>query len=164
MVSTFRALTAGTGRPLADIEAARKHLLDDAECTGKVGVIGFCMGGGFALVTAGTGFDAAAANYGQLPKDPDQALAGACPIVGSYGGKDVSLRGAAAKLERTLDGLGVTHDVKEYPSAGHSFLNDQFFGPAVTHPVQRILHLGPDPVAAPDAWARIEDFFDEHLR
>jgi carboxymethylenebutenolidase len=163
VVSTMRSLFAGAGKPLADIEAARQHLLTHAQCTGKVGVIGFCMGGGFALVVATTGFDAAAANYGMLPKHPESALAGACPIVGSYGGKDVSLRGAARTLARTLDELDVTNDIKEYPSAGHSFLNDEYFGPSFTHRAQRILNLGPDPLAAPDAWARIEDFFSTHL-
>ena len=122
------------------------------------------MGGGFALVVAATGFDAAAPNYGVLPKNTEEALSGACPIVASYGARDVSLRGAAAKLDRTLHDLDVPRDVKEYPTAGHSFLNERFFGPSVTHSVQRVLHLGPDPVAAPDAWARIESFFDKHLR
>jgi carboxymethylenebutenolidase len=163
VVSTMRALFAGAGKPLADIEAARRSLLEDPRCTGKIGVIGFCMGGGFALVAATTGFDAAAANYGVVPKHPESALAGACPVVGSYGGKDVSLRGAARTLSSALDELGVVNDVKEYPSAGHSFLNDQYFGPSVTHRVQRIANLGPDPAAAPDAWARIDDFFSEHL-
>jgi carboxymethylenebutenolidase len=163
VVSTMRSLFAGAGKPLADIEAARQHLLADARCSGKVGVIGFCMGGGFALVAATTGFDAASANYGVLPKRPESALAGACPIVGSYGGKDVSLRGAARTLSGALDTLGVINDVTEYPSAGHSFLNDQYFGPSATHRVQRILNLGPDPLAAPQAWARIEDFFATHL-
>lgn len=163
LISTFRALFARKGKPFADIEAARTHLLEDERCTGKVGVIGFCMGGGFALVTAGSGFDAAAPNYGALPRNAEQVLAGACPIVGSYGGKDVSLRGAAGKLERVLTTLDVPHDVKEYPGAGHSFLNDRPFGPAITHPLQRIAHLGPDPDAAADAWRRIEAFFGEHL-
>jgi carboxymethylenebutenolidase len=163
LVSTFRDMFRGTGKAVVDIEAARRHLLADERCSGKVGIIGFCMGGGFALVTANTGFDAAAPNYGQLPRNLKQAMAGACPIVASYGGKDVTLRGAARKLAGTLDDLGVVHDVKEYPTAGHSFLNDEFFGPALLHGVQRIAHLGPDPLAAPDAWRRIESFFAEHL-
>jgi carboxymethylenebutenolidase len=121
------------------------------------------MGGGFALITAASGFDAAAPNYGQLPKELRRTLTGACPMVASYGAKDISLRGAATKLAATLEELGVEHDVKEYPSAGHSFLNDEYFGPGVLHAVQRIAHVGPDPVAAADAWQRIEDFFAEHL-
>ncbi|MBE7189249.1 dienelactone hydrolase family protein, partial [Jatrophihabitans endophyticus] len=164
VVSTLRALTAGRGKPMADIEAARNFLTGDDRCTGKIGIIGFCMGGGFALATANIGFDAAAANYGQLPKDFDEAFRGACPVVGSYGGKDVSLRGAAAKLEDALAERDIAHDVKEYPSAGHSFLNDHYFGPAIMHPVQKIMHVGPDPVAARDAWDRIEAFFDTYLQ
>lgn len=164
LLSTFRALFARKGKPYADIEAARQFLLADERCTGSVGVIGFCMGGGFALVASTSGFDAASVNYGMVPKNVEQVLAGACPIVGSYGGKDVSLRGATAKLETALSDLGVPHDLLEYPTAGHSFLNDRPFGPAITHPLQRIAHLGPDPEAAPDAWRRIESFFGEHLR
>lgn len=163
LVSTFRAMVAGQGKAFADIEAARTHLLDDARSNGKVGVIGFCMGGGFALLAASRGFDAAAPNYGQPPKDLPDALRGSCPVVASYGGKDFSLKGAAPKVRAALDTLGVENDVKEYPSAGHSFLNDEYFGPGFTHAIQRVAHLGPDPVAAPDAWARIESFFERHL-
>ncbi len=163
VVGTFRAMFAGEGKAISDIDAARDFVKDRPDCTGKVGIIGFCMGGGFALVAASRGFDAAAPNYGMPPKEIERALAGACPIVASYGKKDVSMRGAAEKVEKALTTLGIAHDVKEYPSAGHSFLNDEYFGPKPTHPLQRIMHLGPDPVAAPDAWARIEAFFAEHL-
>ncbi|MDT4913116.1 MAG: carboxymethylenebutenolidase [Pseudonocardiales bacterium] len=163
LVSTVRALLAGKGKPVADIDAAREHLLARADCTGKIGVIGFCMGGGFALVVANRGWDVASANYGQLPRDMETALSGACPVVGSYGAKDATLRGAGPKLARTLDKLGVENDVKTYPTAGHAFLNDEYFGPAPTHALQRILHVGPDPEAAADAWKRIEVFFNDHL-
>ncbi|MDT7753898.1 MAG: carboxymethylenebutenolidase [Pseudonocardiales bacterium] len=88
----MRAMVKGHGRALADIAAAREHLASAADCTGRIGVIGFCMGGGFALLTAASGYAAAAINYGQLPRDPDSALAGACPIVGNYGGRDPSLK------------------------------------------------------------------------
>lgn len=163
IVTTFRALSSGQGNALADIEASRQWLLAQGDCTGKVGVIGFCVGGGFALVTSTSGFDAASANYGPVPTHAEQALAGACPIVGSYGAKDRSMRDMAPKLTRALATLGVAHDVKEYPTAGHSFLNDEPNGPRVLRPLLRIAHIGPDPVAAADAWARIEAFFAEHL-
>jgi carboxymethylenebutenolidase len=163
LVGTIRALLAGRGKPVADIDAARTTLLGREDCTGKVGVIGFCMGGGFALVVANRGWDAAAANYGQLPRHMEAALQGACPVVGNYGAKDLYLRGAGPKLARTLDRLGVENDIKTYPSAGHAFLNDRYFGPAPTHALQRIVNVGPDPQAAPDAWARIETFFATHL-
>jgi dienelactone hydrolase len=67
MRATFRSLTAGHGKAFDDIEAARRWLEDRPDCTGRVGVIGFCMGGGFALATAARGFDASAPNYAHLP-------------------------------------------------------------------------------------------------
>jgi len=164
LVATFRALSAGSGRAFVDIESARNFLGQRSDCTGRIGVLGFCMGGGFALATATRGFDAASVNYGRLPKEIDDHLLGACPIVGSFGGADRSLIGAAAKLESALDRLQIAHDVKEYPGAGHAFLNDAPTGPRVLRPVLgRFLGAGPDPVAAADAWRRIEAFFGEHL-
>lgn len=85
------------------------------------------MGGGYAMALApGHGYAAASVNYGGCPNDAEQALAGACPIVGSYGGRDRSPLGrrAAIRLEEALTTLGVEHDVKIYPEAGHGFMND----------------------------------------
>ena len=161
---TFRELNSGTGRSFADIESARQLLIARQDCTGEVGIIGFCMGGGFALAAASLGFGVASANYARLPKEIDLSLAGACPIVGSYGGVDSSLKGAAKKLDDSLTRLGIDHDVKEYPNAGHSFLNDAESGPPVLRfLMKRIIGAGPNPEAATDAWQRIDAFFAEHL-
>ncbi len=164
LVSTIRSMGQGRGRPFADIAAARAWLLASPQCTGTVGVIGFCLGGGFALMTAGSGFDVAAAHYGRLPRDPDGTLSGACPIVASFGGRDRTLPGAAARLEAVLDRLGVVHDVTEYPSAGHAFLTPPEKFPRPLRPLFRVAGFGADPIAAADAWRRTEAFFAEHLR
>ena len=163
LVSTMRAMNRGHGRAFADIGAARDYLAGSRDCTGKIGVLGFCMGGGFALLSAGDGYSAAAVNYGQLPRDLDETLSGACPLVASYGGRDRTLRGAAGRLDAALEKAGVIHDVKEYPAAGHAFLNDTETGPRALRPLLRVAGMGPEPESAKDAWDRIGLFLATHL-
>jgi carboxymethylenebutenolidase len=162
VVSTVRSQLRGQGPAVDDLIAARDHLAADDRCTGKVGVVGFCMGGGFCLQLAARGvFDAAAPNYGQLPKDVE-ALRRSCPVVASYGAKDLMLPRAATKLETLLADGAVARDVKEYPDVGHSFMND-FPTPSVFQFVERIAGLAYSEPEAEDAWRRILAFFGEHL-
>lgn len=158
--TVFRQLQAGTGQAHDDIDAARTLLTERAGCTGKVGVVGFCLGGGFALLAATRQFDASAPYYGELP-DPLSILDGACPVVASFGAKDKTLRGAADRLETALTEYDVPHDVKEYPDAGHSFANRIPAGPF--NALLKVTGFSYHHESSEDAWRRVLAFFSTHL-
>ena len=114
-------------RPLSELDTTRRWLARHDRCTGTVGVIGFCMGGDFALMMAPRGgVSAASVNYGGATGDVERALPDVCPIVASFGAKDrwPGLRRVPDRLESMLSAAGVEHDIKVYPDAGHGFLND----------------------------------------
>lgn len=165
MFSTLRALTAGHGPVFEDLEATRSWLAGQPDSSGRIGVIGFCMGGNVALMLACSGrYDAAGVNYGDIATGRYPDLEGACPVVASYGGRDRSLRDTPARLERALTGHGVAHDIEVYPAAGHGFLNDH----RGETPVWALVagwyaHTGYDETAATAARRRIVEFFERHL-
>lgn len=162
MWSFMRSVDRGVGRPFGDTETARRWLMAHPNWSGRIGVVGFSLGASLALSGATDGFDACASNYGEPPRSPEQ-LRNACPTVASYGGRDRALKGAAARLAQNLQDLGIEHDVKEYPNAGHSFMNRDVSGPLPLRSVIKAMGIRPDPVAAFDAWERLEVFLTRHL-
>ena len=160
--SVIRDLMERSGPAFDDVECARSWLLAQPNCAGKIGVIGFCMGGGFVLLLiSGHGFSAASVNYGgKLPPDFDAFLKTACPVVGSYGGLAKWEQGVADQLQIALERALIPHDVKEYPDAGHSFMNQH--GTFVLK-LLRYRAIGYNEQATLDARRRIAAFFHKHL-
>lgn len=155
----FRDLLSQRGRAVDDILAARDHLRGMPECTGSVGLVGFCMGGQFALVLAANGFGASAPFYGTpLPRNLSTILDGSCPIVASFGRRDPLGIGAPDRLRKVVAEKGIPADIKVYPDAGHSFANQL---PA--QPLMKITGFGYNEAATEDAYRRVFAFFNEHL-
>ena len=115
----------------------------------RMGAIGFCMGGGFAIAWACTDsrLKAIAPFYAANPR-PLEVVKRLCPVVGSYPEKDFTAR-AGRSLDQALTRHKIVHDIKIYPNAQHSFFNDA--------------GRASNPEAADDAWRRVLGFFGEQL-
>jgi carboxymethylenebutenolidase len=164
IAKTFMTLRDGRGPAFDDIEAARTYLAGRPEVDGtRLGITGFCLGGGFALLSAVRGpYRASAPYYGEVPKRAAE-LEGICPVVAGFGGRDAQFAPKGRLLERHLTTLGVPHDVKIYPDAGHSYMSPH--EPTLLLRLARALpiHAEYSEAAAEDSWRRMLAFFREHL-
>src|SRR5437588_4640194 len=133
-----------------DLKAALTFLaeqpgVDDS----RLGAVGYCMGGSYAIAWACTDDRLKAiAPYYAVNPHPLEAVARLCPVVGSYPDKDFTTS-AGQKLDVELDRYNVPHDIKIYPGAKHSFFNDTT--------------KNYNESAAQDSWTRVLAFFEEHL-
>ena len=136
-----------------NLKQAYQYLNDNVKAS-KIGVIGWCFGGGWSLRTAlamPDKIDATAIYYGQLVTDPSQLKSLQMPIAAFFGGQDKSISEETIhKFESTLDSLGKSVQVKIYPDANHAFAN-----PSGTRY---------NPEAAKDAWQKTMAFFNKNLK
>ena len=163
VVKTLSSMASGKGFAYEVIDAARNVLAarDDVD-TDRIGVAGFCMGGGFALIAAADqSFAVAAPFYGAVPRKASR-LEGLCPTIAQFGEKDTVFLPHAKRLARHLQELGIDHEVHIYEEAGHSFMN-QLAGPVAPLARHTPIHAFYDPDTEAKAWTKLLDFFAHHL-
>jgi carboxymethylenebutenolidase len=114
-------------RGIRDLKAAEAYLSSQKNVDPqRIGAIGWCMGGGFALdfAVADPHLKAVVANYGPPPTDPDSLKQIQAAILGNYGGLDKGILPADVEsFAAAMKKLGKSIDVKIYPDAGHAFEN-----------------------------------------
>jgi carboxymethylenebutenolidase len=134
-----------------DFVAAYNYLKGRPDSTGRVGVVGFCYGGGIAhmLATRVPDLGAAVPFYGNLP-DPAEAAKVKAPLLVHFAESDTRINAAWPAYEAALKAAGATFTAYTYPGTGHGFNND-------TTPRY-------NEEAAKLAWQRTIDFFNKQLR
>jgi carboxymethylenebutenolidase len=149
-----RDLFAATDRATidADVILAVPYLAGREDCSGRVGTVGFCYGGGIALRCAAEQPATAAAVcfYGQA-LSAEQVARVKAPLTMHYAGEDPRINAGIPDFRRALDEHGVAYSLHMYPGTGHGFHND---ASAARY----------NATAARLAWSRTIAFFDAHLK
>ena len=161
IAKAMRQFTSGQGEGIEIIKAAADVVARESGVPrAKVGVIGFCMGGGFALAV-GSAFAATSSNYGQLPNP--EVMKNPSPTIACFGTRDRTTKGAIPILGQRLQEAGVPHEVHVL-EAGHAFLmdGDHKMASFFTRPLLDVDPLR-DAAARELGWSKILAFFDSHL-
>ena len=139
-----------------DLQGAYTFLQSRADVSkGRIGAIGWCLGGRYTLLlaTVEPTLAAAVAYYGAPPTEPAAIAAIRAPVMGNYGGEDKGPAPDQVKaFEDAMKKAGKAIDVKIYPGAGHAFAN-------VNNPWG-----GYRKEAADDAWTRSSAFLAKYLK
>jgi carboxymethylenebutenolidase len=138
-------------RIASDVLAAVPWLAADPVNNGKIGVVGFCYGGGLALRAAveSVGVDCAVSFYGR-PLPADEARKLKVPLLLHYAGTDERINAGIPDFKTALDAAGVPYTIHMYPDTQHGFHNDSS-------------EARYNEAAAKLAWQRTLDFFAIHL-
>lgn len=136
----------------ADLIVGIAFLKEHPECTGRVGSVGFCYGGGVALQCAVSRppADAAVLFYGRA-LTAEQVARVKCPLMLHYAGNDPRVNASIPEFRKALDAQGVAYSLNMYPGTGHGFHNDAS-------------QARYDETAAALAWRRTMAFFANFLR
>lgn len=136
---------------LEDFIAAYDYLKNDKDCSGKIGVVGFCFGGWIANMMAVriSTLNAAVPFYGTQPNAEETAQIHA-PLLLQYAGLDTHVNEGWPAYEAALKANNKTYTAYIYPNVNHGFHND-------TTPRY-------DKAAAERAWQRTIDFFNKYLK
>jgi carboxymethylenebutenolidase len=141
-------------RALSDLEAGFAFLSERPDVDpSRIGVVGWCMGGGYALALAvdQPKLRAAVVNYGRLVTSASKVAQIKAAFLGNFAGQDRGILPVDVQaFEKMLLKTDSDVDIKIYPNDGHAFMN-----PTNTE--------GYDDVATKDAWSRIDAFFKRTL-
>jgi carboxymethylenebutenolidase len=139
---------------MKDFMGAEKYIKSQSYVQpSKIGVIGFCWGGGkaFLFTTQSKDLAASVIYYGPIPENLDMVKNISAPVLGNYAGLDKPISSQVPRLAEEMKKYGKSYDYKIYPDAPHAFNSD----------------VRPDryrPEAAKDAWGRTLEFFKKHLQ
>jgi carboxymethylenebutenolidase len=138
-----------------DMSGAYDYL--KANSTGKVGSIGFCLGGGLSLfISTLKPTDACVVYYGVLPGAQPDLTKLRAPVLGHYAENDGFCTPEAARaLEQQIKGAGKQVEFHIYPGTTHAFMN-------TSDPIEKV-GMSHNPEASKLAWDRTVAFYKQHL-